>query len=324
MPHLFAQLDPDAIMDCVEAFGLRPDARILTLNSYENRVFQIGIEDETPIVGKFYRDERWTDAQILEEHAFTQELKALELSVVAPLVINGATLHKHAPFRFSLYPRQAGRTPDLENESSLAILGRAIGRIHAAGQRPFEARPELTPISHGHDARTAVIEGGYLPLELEASYSTVTEQMLGDIDGVFASTPYRRIRLHGDCHMGNVLWRDDIPHFVDFDDSRNGPAVQDLWMMLSGERTDQEFQLRAIIRGYLEFIDFDFAELRLIEALRALRMMYHSAWIARRWDDPAFPQAFPWWGTERYWSEHVLELREQWAMLQEPPLSTYP
>ena len=323
MAHLFAALDPDAIMDCVESCGLHPDARILTLNSYENRVFQIGIEDETPIVGKFYRDARWSDAQILEEHAFTQELKDLELSVVAPMAINDATLHEHTPFRFALYPRQAGRTPNLEDENALSVLGRAIGRIHAAGQRPFEERPELTVASHGHDSRAAVLDGNYLPPELEASYTTVTEQMLRDIDAVFESTPYRKIRLHGDCHMGNVLWRDDVPHFVDFDDARNGPAVQDLWMMLSGERTDQEIQLRAITRGDLEFCDFDYAELRLIEALRALRMLYHGAWIARRWDDPAFPRAFPWWGTERYWSEHVLELREQWATIHEPALSAY-
>ena len=323
MAHLFAALDPDAVMDCVESVGLRPDARILTLNSYENRVFQIGIEDEDPIVGKFYRDARWTDAQILEEHDFTEELKSLELSVVAPLRINGKTLHKSGPFRFTLYPRQAGRTPNLEDENALSVLGRAIGRIHAAGQRPFGHRPELASQSHGHDARSAVLECGYLPAELGASYESVTEQMLRDIDAVFESTPYRRIRLHGDCHMGNVLWREEVPHFVDFDDARNGPAVQDLWMMLSGERSDQEIQLRAIIRGYLEFCDFDFSELRLIEALRALRMLYHSAWIARRWDDPAFPQAFPWWGSERYWSEHVLELREQWAMIHEPPIAAY-
>ena len=323
MAHLFAALDPDAIMDCVESCGLRPDARILTLNSYENRVFQIGIEDEEPVVGKFYRDNRWTDAQILEEHEFTAELRTLDLSVVAPLEIEGATLHHADPFRFTLYPRQAGRTPNLEDENALAILGRAIGRIHAAGQRPFEHRPELNTQSHGHDSRAAVLEGGYLPPELEASYESVTDQMLRDIDAVFESTPYRKIRLHGDCHMGNVLWREDVPHFVDFDDARNGPAVQDLWMMLSGERPDQELALRSIVRGYLEFCDFDFAELRLIEALRGLRMLYHSAWIARRWDDPAFPQAFPWWGTERYWSEHVLELREQWSMVHEPPLAAY-
>lgn len=322
-------------MDCVEHVGLRCDARILTLNSYENRVFQIGIEDGPPVIGKFYRANRWTDEQIIEEHEYTTELKSLDLSVVAPLAFaNGTTLLNYTPpadingepannIRFALYPRESGRSPDLEDLDALHVLGRNIGRIHAAGRPGFKHRPTLTPESYGHDSREVILEGDYLPPDLIDAYDSVSEHLLHDIDAVFASTPYTNIRLHGDCHMGNILWRDFVPHFVDFDDARNGPAVQDLWMMLSGSRADQEIQLREIVEGYQEFCDIDFAELRLIEALRALRMLYHSAWIARRWDDPAFPLAFPWFNTERYWADHILELREQWSLINEPPLTVY-
>jgi len=312
-------------MDAVESVGYRCDARILQLNSYENRVYQIGIEDGEPVIGKFYRPDRWTDKQILEEHTFTQELFDNEVSAVAPLVIaNESTLAEFANFRFALYPRRGGRAPALDSLDNLEILGRHVARIHAiGGEQTFELRPNISVQDYGHASRSFLIENDFIPAELRPAYDSVTEFLLKELDDIFESTPYMSIRLHGDCHMGNVLWRDEMPHFVDFDDARNGPAIQDLWMMLSGEREDQQQQVMRIIRGYRDFCHFNPAQLRLIEPLRTLRMMYHAAWIARRWDDPAFPMAFTFFNTERYWSEHILELREQWSKLSEPTLQLF-
>ena len=323
--HPFSDLTPDLVMDAVESVGYRCDARILQLNSYENRVYQVGVEDGEPVIGKFYRPERWTDVQILEEHRFTQELFENEVSAVPPLVIaDESTLAKYQQFRFALYPRRGGRAPDLDSLSNLEILGRHVARIHAiGGEHKFESRPEISVMDYGHQSRAFLIENNFIPATLRPAYDSVTEFLLKELDEIFASTPYMSIRLHGDCHMGNVLWRDEMPHFVDFDDARNGPAVQDLWMMLSGEREDQQQQLLRIIRGYRDFCHFNPAQLRLIEPLRTLRMMYHAAWIARRWEDPAFPMAFTFFNTDRYWSEHILELREQWAKLSEPSLQLF-
>ena len=323
--HPFTNLTPDVVMDAVESVGYRCDARILQLNSYENRVYQIGIEDGEPVIGKFYRPDRWTDKQILEEHTFTQELFDNEVSAVAPLVIaNESTLAEFANFRFALYPRRGGRAPALDSLDNLEILGRHVARIHAiGGEQTFELRPNISVQDYGHASRSFLIENDFIPAELHPAYDSVTEFLLKELDDIFESTPYMSIRLHGDCHMGNVLWRDEMPHFVDFDDARNGPAIQDLWMMLSGEREDQQQQVMRIIRGYRDFCHFNPAQLRLIEPLRTLRMMYHAAWIARRWDDPAFPMAFTFFNTERYWSEHILELREQWSKLSEPTLQLF-
>jgi len=323
--HPFTNLTPDVVMDAVESVGYRCDARILQLNSYENRVYQIGIEDGEPVIGKFYRPDRWTDKQILEEHTFTQELFDNEVSAVAPLVIaNESTLAECANFRFALYPRRGGRAPALDSLDNLEILGRHVARIHAiGGEQTFELRPNISVQDYGHASRSFLIENDFIPAELRPAYDSVTEFLLKELDDIFESTPYMSIRLHGDCHMGNVLWRDEMPHFVDFDDARNGPAIQDLWMMLSGEREDQQQQVMRIIRGYRDFCHFNPAQLRLIEPLRTLRMMYHAAWIARRWDDPAFPMAFTFFNTERYWSEHILELREQWSKLSEPTLQLF-
>ncbi len=323
--HPFSDLTPDLVMDAVESVGYRCDARILQLNSYENRVYQVGVEDGEPVIGKFYRPERWTDVQILEEHRFTQELFENEVSAVPPLVIaDESTLANYQQFRFALYPRRGGRAPDLDSLSNLEILGRHVARIHAiGGEHKFESRPEISVSDYGHQSRAFLIENNFIPATLRPAYDSVTEYLLKELDEIFASTPYLSIRLHGDCHMGNVLWRDEMPHFVDFDDARNGPAVQDLWMMLSGEREDQQQQLLRIIRGYRDFCHFNPAQLRLIEPLRTLRMMYHAAWIARRWEDPAFPMAFTFFNTDRYWSEHILELREQWAKLSEPSLQLF-
>lgn len=322
--HPFTQLTPDTVMDAVESVGFRCDARILELNSYENRVYQIGIEDAEPVIGKFYRPERWTDAQILEEHEFTSTLYEMDVSVVPPLRLgdDGATLKYFAGFRFALYPRRGGRAPDIDNMENLVVLGRHIGRIHSAsGPMPFHYRPDISVQEYGIDTRKFLLEEGFLPAGLRPAYETVSAGLLDALGEPFAGT--RRIRLHGDCHMGNILWRDGVPHFVDFDDARNGPAIQDLWMMLSGDHASQGQQMAKILEGYRDFADFDYAELRLIEPLRTLRIMYHAAWLARRWTDPAFPRAFPFFNTERYWSDHILELREQWAKLPEPPIQVF-
>ena len=321
--HPFTRLSPDIVMDAVESVGYRCDARILELNSYENRVFQIGIEDAEPLVGKFYRPNRWSFDQILEEHQFTLELADNDVSVVAPLEIVGhQTLAEFADFRFSLYPRRGGRAPNLDDPANLEILGRHIGRIHAYGsQQDFKFRPTISVDSYGTASREYLLENNFIPVELIPAYSTVSEQLLIELKDVFDSiTTVIPIRLHGDCHMGNILWRDDLPHFVDFDDARMGPPIQDLWMMLSGSHDEQSLQLSAILKGYKDFCSFNYSQIRLIEPLRTLRIMYHANWLARRWQDPAFPRAFPFFNTERYWADHILELREQWAKLSEPAI----
>lgn len=324
--HPYEGLSPDVVMDAVESVGYRCDARILVLNSYENRVFQIGLEDSEPLIGKFYRPNRWTDDQILEEHLFTQELYDLEIPVVPPILLDrGSTLAEYQGYRFSLYQRRGGRAPELDDAQNLIILGRFIGRIHAAGRtRTFTYRPEISVDSYAVASRNYLLENNFIPVELLPAYETITAELIEKVSVRFDQCQTARtIRLHGDCHMGNVLWRDSIPHFVDFDDARNGPAIQDLWMMLSGDRNQQSLQIKKILEGYTDFCDFDPSELRLVEACRTLRIMYHCCWIARRWDDPAFPRAFPWFNSQRYWSDHILELREQLAMLDEMPLELY-
>ena len=324
LPHPYQALTPDLVLDAVESGGYVSDARILALNSYENRVYQVGIEDNQPLIAKFYRPERWTDAQIQEEHDFTQALLELEVSVVPPLPDEqGQTLREFAGFRYALYSRQGGHAPNLDDFDQLLSLGRVLGRMHALGRsRPFTERPELSVDSYAQQSYDFLLNQGFIPPSLEESYRTLGADLIDRLDAAFAQIEYTRIRLHGDCHPGNILWR-DAPHFVDFDDARNGPAVQDLWMLLSGNREQQTLQLAEILEGYQEFCDFNFAELTLIEALRSLRIMHYSAWLARRWEDPAFPKHFPWFNTERYWGEHILELREQLAALQEPPLAIF-
>jgi Ser/Thr protein kinase RdoA (MazF antagonist) len=321
-PHPFQNLTPGFIMDAVESQGFRCDCRTSPLNSYENRVYQVGLEEGEPLIAKFYRPGRWSDGQIIEEHRFSMELAEHELPVVAPWVNSaGETLFHHDGFRFALYPRQGGRAPEFDNLNNLPILGRMLGRIHCIGSvRPFARRPTLDSRSFGHES-VELISERCIPEEYRASYTAVTGQLLQEIDDITAAAgPLRYLRVHGDCHAGNILWRDGAPHFVDFDDARMAPAVQDLWMMLSGERERQNAQLGALMEGYSEFHDFNPAELRLIEPLRALRMLHYSAWLARRWEDPIFPVTFPWFNTIRYWGEHILELREQLAALEDPPL----
>ena len=320
--HPFDQLTPDFLMDAVESQGYRCDCRILTLNSYENRVYQVGIEDRAPLIAKFYRPERWSVAQILEEHDFTLDLAAQELPVVAPLRNeNNETLHQYQGFRFSLSPSKGGHSPELDNLEHLLIIGRLLSRIHSLGaSRPFIERPTLDSQSFGHEC-TAFIADNFIPPEYKESYQSLTRDLLQQIDERFARLEsIQNIRVHGDCHNGNMLWRDGAPHFVDFDDARMAPAIQDLWMLLSGSEEQQRRQFDKILEGYHQFYDFNFAELQLIEPLRTLRMIHHSAWLAKRWDDPAFPRTFPWFNSIQYWGEHILELREQMAALQEPSL----
>lgn len=320
--HSFSTLTPDSVLNALESLGLRCDGRLLALNSYENRVYQVGIEEDKPLVAKFYRPARWTDAAILEEHGYVQELVEREIPVVPAREIGGKTLHSYDGFRFALFPKHGGRSPELEDRDTLEWLGRFLGRIHAVGAlKDFEHRPTLDIASFGIEPRDFLLAHGFIPVDIAAAYRSVVDQALDGVRHCFdRAGSVRRLRLHGDCHAGNVLWTDDGPHFVDFDDSRMGPAVQDLWMLLSGERADRVRQLGDVLAGYEDFCEFDTRELHLIEALRTLRLIHYSAWLARRWDDAAFKQAFLWFNTQHYWQDRILELREQIALMQEPPL----
>lgn len=323
----FNNLTPDLVLTAVEGLGFASDARIYPLNSYENRVYQVGLEgrDKQPLIAKFYRPERWTDAQILEEHSFSIELEQLDVPIVPPLAIEDRTLFHYENFRFALYPRRGGHAPELDNDDTLFTLGQYLGRIHSLGKsQKFQHRVDLSVARMGDASREFLLRQNFVPSSVRAAYETITEQLLAHIKQIFQRTPYTSIRLHGDCHPGNILWRDDKPNFVDLDDAMNGPAIQDLWMLLSGERPRRLAQLANVIEGYEMFCEFHPRELHLIESLRSLRLMHYAAWLARRWNDPAFPHHFPWFNTERYWSEHILELREQLFALNEPPLALAP
>ncbi len=324
----YADLSPEVILDALEHAGFAPTGGLLELNSYENRVYQLELEDGGFVVAKFYRPGRWSDAQIAEEHAFSLELAAGEVPVVTPLIRDGDSLFTHAGYRFAVYPRQGGHPPNIEIEDNLKVLSRTIARIHAIGAtRRFTHRPDLSAARLGHDSRAFLLERQFLPPDMEDAYASITTHLLDRIDAVMdraGGDHAGRIhagRIHGDCHLGNLLWRGDTPHFVDFDDCVNGPPIQDLWMLLSGERDERQGQLKTIVEAYDTFHRFEAASLMLIEPLRTLRIMHHAAWIARRWHDPAFPRAFPTFDSPRYWSEHVLSLREQLAALDEPPLT---
>ena len=322
-PAPYSGLTPDRMLDALAGIGLRPDGRLLALNSFENRVYQAWMDEGPPLVAKFYRPARWSDAQIHEEHAFAQELADRELPVVAPLAIEARTLHEFDGFRFAVYPRRGGRAPELEDAQTLEWIGRFVGRIHAVGATlAFRERPALDLESHGTEPREWLLASGIVPADLLEAWKSATALALDAARRLFDCVrDVRTIRLHGDCHSGNILWTDEGPHFVDFDDARTGPAVQDLWMLLAGDREAMAWQLRHVLTGYEDFREFDLRELLLVEALRTLRLIHYSAWIARRWDDPAFPAAFPWCGTQRYWQDRILELREQIAAMDEPPLA---
>ncbi|MBI4755636.1 MAG: serine/threonine protein kinase [Betaproteobacteria bacterium] len=329
-PPPYATLTPEAILDAIESTGLRCDGRLLALNSYENRVYLAGLEEDpamraaTAVVAKFYRPGRWSDAAILEEHAFVQDLAEREIPAVPALRLGAParTLHTHGGFRLAVFPKQGGRAPEFDRAGTLEWMGRFIARIHAVGAiRPFQARPTLDIAGFGTEPRDWLLEHAFLPPDLVAPWRAAVDQALDGVRRCFdRAGDVAHLRLHGDCHAGNVLWTDDGPHFVDFDDARNGPAVQDLWMLLCGDGPTLASQLRELLAGYESFRDFNRRELHLVEALRTLRLIHYSAWIARRWDDPAFPAAFPWFNTQRYWQDRILEMREQIALMDDPPL----
>lgn len=324
-PPPFDNLTIDTVIDAVESIGYLSDLRVFPLNSYENRVYQIGLEDAEPIIAKFYRPARWNDEQILEEHEFSLDLAESEIPVIPPMIKDDATLFTFKDFRFSLAQRRGGYAPELDNLDTLFTLGQHLGRIHAIGAtKPFEHRPALTFESFGVKSREFVAQSGMIPSTLAPAYLAVADQLLEKLSKQFGDAEYTSIRLHGDCHPGNILVRPESMFIVDLDDCRSGPAIQDLWMLISGDNQQKQLQFQELLDGYEEFFEFDRAELRLIEPLRTLRLMHYAAWLARRWQDPAFPHAFPWFNTERYWAEHINELKEQLFALDEPSLKLQP
>ena len=317
--HPYSTLGPDVVVEAVEALGHRCDGRVLALNSYENRVYQVGREEAAPVVVKFYRPGRWSTPAILEEHAFALELAAAEVPVVAPEVRDGRSLFESHGFRYAVYPRQGGRWPEFATREDRAWMGRFLGRIHAVGRtRAFRHRVRLDWRTMGVETVEWLLGQGWIPSHLESAYESVAGDAIALVEQRFdEAEPLRTLRLHGDCHPGNVLWTDDGPHFVDLDDCMTGPAVQDLWMLVSGRPDEMRSQLEDFLEGYQDFADFDWHELRLVEPLRTLRILNYTGWLARRWDDPAFPRAFPWFEEPKYWEQHVLDLREQIAAMEE-------
>lgn len=324
--HPFSRLSPEKVLSVLDGLDLKTDARIFALNSYENRVYQVGLTDGSSRIVKFYRPGRWSEAQILEEHKFCAELAELDIPVAAPLSLGlNETLARVDGFYVAVFDKLSGRAPELDDETNLSIMGRFVGRIHAVGaQNSFSERYGFTLERLGVTSREFLLSNDFLPPDLISAYESLSKDVISKVRQVFEdNAPISVLRIHGDCHFGNVLWNEGIPHFVDFDDSITGPAIQDLWMMLSGSRNEQQHQVSKIIEGYNEFYDFNLSELSLIEGMRTLRLMNYSAWLARRWDDPAFPATFQWFNTERYWSGHILELREQFALLDEPSLEVH-
>jgi Ser/Thr protein kinase RdoA (MazF antagonist) len=319
--HPYEALTPDVVLDALEGLGLACDGRLQALSSYENRVYQVALEEGHDVVAKFYRPGRWSAEQILEEHAFAAELQAAEVPVVAPLVLQGATLNAHAGFLFSVSPRRGGRAPELEDADVLEWTGRFLARLHDVGAaKAFEYRPALDAQRYGHEPMQWLLAHEMIPLDAQATWQRACDKALALVDASFKQ-PFKALRLHGDCHVGNILWvPDEGPHFVDLDDACAGPAIQDLWMLLSGERAQRTYQLSCLLDGYEQMRDFDRRELALIEPLRTLRLIHYSAWLARRWSDPAFPLAFPWFGSSDYWQGQTRVLEEQIEAMQEEPL----
>ena len=321
--HPYLQLIPDKVLAAVETLGFETDARIFALNSYENRVYQIGLVGSSSIVVKFYRPGRWSREQILEEHAFTRELVELEIPVIAPeSFADKGTLIEFEGFQFAIFRQILGRPPELDKLDNLLVMGRFVGRIHAVGAiNHFSYRKNFSVDRIAAESRSFLLDNGFIPLDLVNAYASLSRDLIEAIEQrLHAFGELMTLRIHGDCHPGNVLWKEDKPHFVDFDDTMTGPAIQDLWMLLSGDRNQRQAQLLEVVEGYNEFFDFRAEELELIESLRTLRLMHYSAWLAKRWSDPAFPQSFPWFNTDPYWANHILELREQLAALDDPPL----
>ena len=318
--HPYERLTPETILAAVETHGVRCTGAFLALNSYENRVYRVEREDGSRLSVKFYRPDRWSEAAIREEHAFAIDLAREDIPVVAPLAGPAGTLGELGGFKFALFPWAPGRVGEVAHRDERLLLGRFLGRLHRVGDAlgPFAVRPHLTVADYGHSAVAFVLEGAFVPDYLKATYADLTREALARVGEAFVD--FRARRLHGDCHLGNLLWEQERLRIVDLDDCRTGPAMQDLWMLLSGARDEQEHQLAELLEGYTQFCEFDAAELALIEPLRTLRIVHYAGWLARRWDDPAFPRAFPWFAGPRYWEEQVLSLREQLAAMQEPPL----
>ncbi|XOV79769.1 MAG: serine/threonine protein kinase [Aestuariibacter sp.] len=315
----FSDLGPDLILDAIESTGIVVDSGLLALNSYENRVYQFKDVEQQRFVVKFYRPQRWSDAQINEEHQFTLELEEHEVPIAAPILLNNTTLNHYQGYAFAVFPSVGGRQFEVDNLDQLEWMGRFIGRIHAvAGSEPFAHRLAITPERYLHESKEQLQQGDLIPTELTTAFFTILDQVIS-----IAAQQYQesqQIRLHGDCHPGNILWRDG-PTFVDMDDCCMGPAIQDLWMMLSGDRQQQQLQMQTLVEAYEEFCEFDNRQLKLIEPLRAMRQVHHMAWLQKRWSDPAFPRAFPWFAEPKYWEQQILSLKEQLSALNEPPLS---
>jgi Ser/Thr protein kinase RdoA (MazF antagonist) len=337
--HPYEALTPDVVVDALASVGLMCDGRLLALSSYENRVYLLHLEEGGAVVAKFYRPARWSEAQILEEHAFAFELVAAEVPVVAPLVLQGATLHQFGGFFFSVCPRRGGRAPDLDDEDVLPWIGRFLARLHVVGaKQPFAHRPALNYASFGQESRDYLLQSPLLPLEVSREWAETTDAALAMVaehsalcgetgaSGANEDRPIAQLRTHGDCHPGNILWTpqgqsDAGPHFVDLDDARTSVAVQDLWMLLEGERAQRSYQLSAMLEGYEQIRPFDRRELALIEPLRTLRLVHYSAWLARRWQDPSFPLNFPWFGSVNYWQDQIVQMREQCEAMAQPVLN---
>lgn len=318
----FSALLPDVLLDAVETTGLQCDGTLLALNSYENRVYRMGLDDGEAVVAKFYRPLRWSDEEIIEEHQYSQILSDQDIPVVAPIHNNqGDTLHTYEGYRFSLSPNRGGRSLELDDSETLQQLGRLIGRMHNIGAADvFHHRPQLT-VNDFIDEPSERILKSFIPDYLQEAYSTIVRDCKQLVESSFEQAGVvSQIRLHGDCHPGNILVTDNGPHIVDLDDARTGPAIQDLWMFLSGDRQYMQERLADLLKGYTQFRPFNPMELHLLEALRTMRIIHYAGWLAKRWDDTAFPQAFPWFNTSRYWEDHILAIREQLATMQEPPL----
>lgn len=320
-PTPFAGLTPEIILDALDSIGLQSDGRILALNSYENRVYQVHLNDNAPVIIKFYRPQRWSNLQILEEHSFVQSLADHEIPVVAATNINGHTLHEFNDFRFTIFRKQSGRAPELDSPGVLEWLGRLIGRMHLQGSiKAFEHREPIDIDSYAVKSGQYLLQQDFIPSDISASYEAALGMCIEAMHACFkAAGSVKYIRAHADCHLGNILWTTNGPHFVDFDDCRMAPAIQDIWMLLSGNSNEISHQLDIFLDGYEDFFQLNPKEIYLVEALRTMRLIHFSAWIAKRWHDPAFPIAFPWFNTQQYWQDRILELREQIALMQEPP-----
>jgi Ser/Thr protein kinase RdoA (MazF antagonist) len=315
----FFRLTPDQVLDAIESTGIAPQAALLALNSYENRVYQFRDYDENKFVVKFYRPDRWSDEQILEEHSFSLDLADSEIPVIPPMLFGGKSLLDFNGFRFSIFECKGGRTPELEDKKTLQWIGRFIGRIHAIGEsKKFAHRPELTIDSFAQQSTRFLLEHDFIPSHILPAYQAITTQLIDISQQRFEQLGnYQRIRLHGDCHPSNILWTDDGPHFVDFDDARSGPAIQDLWMLIN-DATDTALWNK-LLEGYEDFMEFDDRQFKILEPLRTIRMIHYSGWLAKRWQDPSFKHNFPWFNTSRYWEEHILSLKEQLGVIQHQP-----